>query len=284
MRAMPVVIVEEGREPCAAIRGMGIGVSVGPFAQGGLDEAFGFAVGPWRIGAGETLFETETSDFSGVGSAAVAGAVVGKETLDLDPELSEEGESGEEKGDGALRALVREELGEGDAGVIIDGDVKVLPTGAAGVIALAVAGDAMAEALDAGELLNIEVDEFARSGPLVAAQRWRRLQGAQALETVAAQQTRDGGLGELGLAGDLEAWQFATAQSQDAGDAEAVGGSGGTFGARTAVLESGEAPGAEASKPLVRAALGDAESGGDLGDGLLEFEDTFDPSRLDSTA
>ena len=93
--------------------GVGVGVSIGPFAQGGLDEALGFAVGAWSVGASEALFEAEACDFGRVGAAVVAGAVVGVETLELDAELLEKGQSSVEESDGALRAFVREELGEG---------------------------------------------------------------------------------------------------------------------------------------------------------------------------
>ena len=70
--------------------------------------------------------------------------------------LLEEGEGRVEEGDGALRGFIREELGEGEAGMIVDGDVKELPARAADMIVLAVAGDAMAGAHDARELLEAQ--------------------------------------------------------------------------------------------------------------------------------
>ena len=73
---------------------------------------------------------------------AVAGAVVGIDALGFDAVLLEEAECGVEEGDGAAGGFVREELSEGETGMIVDGDVEKLPAGAAGVIALAVAGDA----------------------------------------------------------------------------------------------------------------------------------------------
>ena len=45
MRAVPIVVVEEEREAICALEGVGVSVGVGPFAQGGLDEALSFAVG-----------------------------------------------------------------------------------------------------------------------------------------------------------------------------------------------------------------------------------------------
>src|SRR5260221_5969461 len=97
-------------------------------------------------------------------------------------------------------ALIGQKLGEGDAGSVIDGDVEKLPSGAAGVIALAVASDAVADPLDAGELLDIEVDEFARVLTLVAAHRRGRVQPGEAREALATQDSRYSGPCECRLA------------------------------------------------------------------------------------
>ena len=43
--AMPVIVVEEDWEAFCALVGVGVGVSIGPFAQRGLDEALGLTVG-----------------------------------------------------------------------------------------------------------------------------------------------------------------------------------------------------------------------------------------------
>ena len=37
-------------------------MGIGPFAQGGLDEALGLAVGFWSVGAGEAVLEAEGGD------------------------------------------------------------------------------------------------------------------------------------------------------------------------------------------------------------------------------
>ena len=273
--AMPVVIVEKERQTSRALGGMRVSMSIGPFAQRSLDEALGLAVSARSVRASEALFEAEACDLGALERAAVAGTVVGIETLWLDAEVLEESERGVEKGDGTLSGFVWQELSEGDPGMIIDGDVKILPASARAVI-MAITRDTAAGALDASEFFDVEMNEFAGVSVLVAAQRSRGFQGFEASETVAAQQTRDGGLGDFGATGDLEARQFAATQSQDAGHAERVDGSGGTFGARTAVVQSGRAFGAKASEPLVGAAFADTESGGDPGDGLMKLEDTFD--------
>lgn len=60
MRAVPVVIVEEGGEASGTLIGVGVSMSVGPFAEGGLDEVFGLAIGFRSIGASEALLEAES--------------------------------------------------------------------------------------------------------------------------------------------------------------------------------------------------------------------------------
>ena len=67
VRSMPVVVVEEGGQMGRTHGGVLVGASVGPFAQGGLDEAFGFAVGLRSVGAGEEMAQ------------ALATATLGKE-------------------------------------------------------------------------------------------------------------------------------------------------------------------------------------------------------------
>ncbi len=58
MRASEVVVVGPGLQVVAS-RCVGVGpvAGVSPFAQGGLDEAFGLAVGAWRVRAGATMVE-----------------------------------------------------------------------------------------------------------------------------------------------------------------------------------------------------------------------------------
>jgi hypothetical protein len=45
MRSVPVVLMEPGSEGVSALIGVLIDPCVGPLTQGGLDEAFGLAVG-----------------------------------------------------------------------------------------------------------------------------------------------------------------------------------------------------------------------------------------------
>ena len=76
MRAMPVIVVEEGSEAVGALSGRGVRVSVGPLAERSLNEALGLAVGFRGVRSGETMFEAEGSDGGAHGASPVAGAIV----------------------------------------------------------------------------------------------------------------------------------------------------------------------------------------------------------------
>ena len=173
------------------------------------------------------MFEAERGDGGAHEMRAVAGAVVGVEALGVDAVLAEEGEGGVKEGDGTGGRFVWEELSESEAGVIVDGDVEIFPADAAHMVGLAIAGDAVTEAFDASELLDVKVNEFARHRALVAldGRWWGELGEAVAM---AVQQAGDSGLGQLGGVGDLKARELAQTQGEHAGDPQRVGGSGGT--------------------------------------------------------
>ena len=62
-----------------ALGGGVVDVSIGPLAQGGLDEAFGLAVGAGREGARVSMAEASREAACVEGTGAVAPAVVGLE-------------------------------------------------------------------------------------------------------------------------------------------------------------------------------------------------------------
>jgi hypothetical protein len=55
MRAVPVVVVKPGKKVFMALFRVLIQAGISPFAQGGLNEAFGFAVGAWSIRTSEAV-------------------------------------------------------------------------------------------------------------------------------------------------------------------------------------------------------------------------------------
>ena len=81
----------------------------------------------------------------------------------------------------------------------------------------AVAGDAVADALEAAELLDVDVDQLAGMLALVAAHRLGRLQRREPVETQPPQDAADGRRRHADLGGDLLAGVALPAQSLDGG-------------------------------------------------------------------
>src|SRR2546429_4523499 len=141
--------------------------NVGPLAQCSLDEAFGLAVGAGSVRAGEAVLDGELEASGAEVAGAIAGAVVGEQAADGDAVLGVEGDGGAQEGDGGFALLVGQHAGEGEAGVIVDGDVQSLPAGelrAAAPPTVATNGDL----LIAGHALDVEMQQIAGSGMLVA--------------------------------------------------------------------------------------------------------------------
>ena len=68
MGAVPVVLVQPGIELGLAFGRVLIDAGVGPFAQRGLDEALGFAVGAWAVGSGAEVAKAEPATSRGEGA------------------------------------------------------------------------------------------------------------------------------------------------------------------------------------------------------------------------
>ena len=153
MRAVPVVAMEPDRQLRASLFGVLVSDSIGPFAQRGLDEAFGLAIGLWRVRPREDMAQAE--GFAGFSKSlrAIARAVVGHDTFEPYAEFRVIGHGGLEEGDGAFLLFVWQDLGEGDPRGIVDGNVDELPADAAAVaLALSIAGDAMADLVETAQL------------------------------------------------------------------------------------------------------------------------------------
>jgi hypothetical protein len=72
--------------------------NVGPLAQGGLDEAFGLAVGAGSVRTGEAVLDAELEAGGAELAGAIAGAVVGEQAADGDTVLGIEGDGGAQEG------------------------------------------------------------------------------------------------------------------------------------------------------------------------------------------
>jgi hypothetical protein len=77
MWAVPVVLVSPWSEGCVSFCGAFIATSVGPFADGGLDEAFGFSVSARGVDAGALVGDRKFPAGMGEAMSIEAWAVVG---------------------------------------------------------------------------------------------------------------------------------------------------------------------------------------------------------------
>src|SRR5215216_2710691 len=191
---MPVVSVQPDRQRGSAVVRSWVGLSVGPFAQGGLDEALGLTVCLGRIRLGPDVLETEIAAGGAEGLGAIARAIVGHHTGNRDAEVRVVGDRGLEEGDRALLLLVRQDLREGHPGGVVDADVDELPSDAPALaLTGSIAGDAMADAVEAAELFDIDVDQFAGMFALVAANRRGGFKCLDAVEAEAPEDATDRG-------------------------------------------------------------------------------------------
>lgn len=104
--------------------GMGLGLEVGPCAQGGLDEALGFAVGLGGVGLNAQVLEAVPGAGFAEGGGAVAAAVVGHDPLHAHAEGGLIGERAVQGHDGSVALLVGPDVGIGHAGVVVDADMQ----------------------------------------------------------------------------------------------------------------------------------------------------------------
>ena len=217
MGAMEVIVMEVVRKEGRAVVAGVIGTGVGPLAGDGLDEAFGFAISLRPVGFGEEMLEAELAAGSSEGFGTISGAAIGEDLLDDDAMSGVEGEGLVEGVEDALSLFVREQTSEGEAGVIINGDVQAFDPGAR-VAGGTITGGADTWAREAAELLDIEVEELAGVVAFVTpGGRFGRFQGREAVEVMATQDAGEGGLGDRENHQDLGIGTALAAQSEDLG-------------------------------------------------------------------
>lgn len=158
-----------------------------------------------------------------------------------------------------LFLLVGQHLCEAHPRVVVDGDVGELPAGAVHRVT-AVAGDPMARSHDAPQFLGVHVQQFARCLTLVAHRGRHWVEGLQAGQPQAGQETADGGDAAPHLGGDPAHRHAPTAQPLDAFSQFGVNGVAGSIRTRAAVAQSLLAAVLEAQQPL--ACRLPADSGG----------------------
>jgi hypothetical protein len=269
---MEVVVMRVVREEGSTVVTGGVGPGVGPLAGDGLDEAFGLAVCLRAIGFGEEMCEAEFMAGGGEELGAIGGAAIGEELLDGEAVSGVEAEGQVQSLEDALGAFVREETGEGEAGVIIDGDVETFDAGA-WVAEGAVTGGAHARAIKAAELLDVEVEEFAGGGAFVAPRRrFGRIERGEAIEVMTAQDAGESGLGDRKNHDDLSVGASLAAQSEDLGFELRSGLAGLTMRYRRTIEQaSGKAALFGASEPAADGLFADTESHGSGAQGEAEL-------------
>ena len=184
-----------------ALGGILVETGVGPLPDGSLDEALGLAVGAWGIDASAGVSELQIATGLCEQGGAKAGAVVGHDATDLEAEVGEVGRGLAQEAAGGSSFFIREQGGEGDTGMVIDGDIEKLPAGAAGFI-LGIAGEAMAGLVDAGQLLDVDVQQVAGSGQFVAHDGQGRPQHPDLVQLEPGQDTAHGGPAQASGQGD----------------------------------------------------------------------------------
>src|SRR5438105_14941973 len=101
-----VVVPEPAVKGSGAFVACAVDGAVGPAVEQGADEAFGFPVCLWPVGAGAEVADAEPAAGERVNRRPVGGAVVGQEPLDLDPVAAVEGGRAAEEADCGSRFLV----------------------------------------------------------------------------------------------------------------------------------------------------------------------------------
>jgi hypothetical protein len=212
MRSPEIVVVEVSREAVGSLGRGCVGSFVGPFAQQGLDESFGFSVGLRAVGASPQMAQLEllAGRFEPVG--AVAGAVIGHDGLDTDAATLEPGDGAFEEAGGGRGSFIGEYLGVGESGSVIDSDMDELPADATDLLRV-VSVDAMTDASYTAQLFDIHVDELAGMLPLVSANGLFGFEALESGEAVTAQDPRDCGRTKAHAGSDLRAGVAAPAKA-----------------------------------------------------------------------
>src|SRR5215210_3957510 len=264
MRPVPVVSVQPDRQRSGAVIRGGVGLSVGPFAQGGLDKALGLAVCLGRIRLGPDVLETEIAAGRAEGLGAIAGAIVGHHTGNRDAEVRVVGDRRLEEGDRALLLLVGEDLREGHPGGVVDADVDELPSDAPALaLTGSITGDAMADAVEAAELFDIDGDQLAGMFALVATNRRRGFERLDAVEAEAPEDAADRGRRDADCGCDVLARPALAAQGFDGHDRGCRRRPVEVMGPGGAITKAFDALSLEARHPLAHRFDGYAESGRD---------------------
>src|SRR3954469_12582786 len=169
-----VVPVQEVRVGGGALGFAGIRAGVGPFLEQGTVEPLDLAVGLRPVGPGPLVLD-RAAERGGEQLGAVGRAVVGERPGHGDAAVGEPGLRPRPEVDHGLLALVGEDLGVGQPGVVVDDVVQVGVAGGGGALDWSGGGAAVhsvpAAVGDPAELLDVHVHQLAGRRALVALRR-----------------------------------------------------------------------------------------------------------------
>ncbi len=124
-----VVVGGVGRQMLVSFVGVFPVFGISLLAQQSLDKAFCLAIGSGSIGAGSAVLDSELLAAVAKDVGAIAAAVVGEQGADLDAVALIKGESVVEEAASGFGLLIGEQLGKGQPGVVVDGDVQASKPG-----------------------------------------------------------------------------------------------------------------------------------------------------------
>ena len=216
------------------------------------------------------------------GPAGVREGVVGHHPLDFDAQAGKPAEGAREEGGTGGAVLGRQDLGMSEPRSIIHSDVQVVRPQAAGAVGLrGIAVDPVADGHEAWQGLEIDMEELARSLPLVARTEPIAPRLLEAAQAGVVQEPADGRHRELELSGDLRARQTPGGPQADDAPHHPVGRTPGrAVRPRGAIDEPGRSLGEKPAAPFVEGAGADVQGRGDQGDGLPVLDEP--PDRFGS--
>ena len=207
MLPQSVIDRQVSRQPGISLLGVLERHGVGPFPAERLDESLCLAVGPGGVGPGPDVPEPHGQAGDGELPGDVCRPVVRHDPPALDPLPVEPGDGSGQKADHGGLLLVGQHLHVGEARGVIYCDVDLVVADPIGPPFLPVAGDPVADLPEAGQGLDIDVDQVARSVPLVALHRRSGLQVAESPQAQPAEGTGNGGEGSRQQPGDVAQMQ-----------------------------------------------------------------------------
>ena len=129
---MPVIHVAPSWQGLSALVRCGVAAGIGPFAQGGLDEALSLTIGPGRIGPCADMFQARVAASSGKGFRDIAAAaIIGHDTGHFHTGPLVPGNGGPEVDNSTERFFIGMDLAEGEARMVVNADMHIFPAIAA---------------------------------------------------------------------------------------------------------------------------------------------------------